>query len=278
MPLPKPPSPVPVAVRGRRAPGLAEANREELRRLDARLAARGASRATAKIYRGWVRRFLAHDRNPRTDPGIAIDRFLADLRGRACSTASQRQALPALGFHFREVRGIDAAALLRRHRPARRRCTPASPPPAPEPPAKSGAGRQLVAGLASASGRPEAEILALRIGDVDLERGLVRLRRDGVARRRGIPVAVPTELQEALLEQVGESWRVYQLEFLSLLDRRASPGFAGARLPTEVFRRRPLFPTRVAPGERGRSRRPAGVTPGGAAVPAGLGGNAPGVA
>jgi integrase len=260
--LPTMPEHRPARARGRHAAVALEASRGELRRLDERLAARGASPMTAKIYRGWVRRFLAHAGGRRLEPGIAIDRFLAGLRVKAFSTASQRQALAALGFLFREVHGIDATALLRPHRPVRRRPAPTpatAATPAAAAPAMDEPGRELVARLASASGRPEAEILALRIGDIDLERGLVRLRRDGVARRRGIPVTLPPELREALMEQVGESWRVHQLDFLAWLDRRASPGFAGARLPTEVFLRKPLFPALAPPLGRGAARRREGL-------------------
>ncbi len=228
---------------------------EELRQLDLHLAARGVSPATMKIYRSWVRRFLAHAGSRCPQPRIAIDRFLANLRDRACSAASQRQALAALGFHFREVRGFDASALLRRHRPGRRRSgstlhkSSSVAPGAPE------SVRELVTRLASAIGRPEVEILALRIGDVDLERKRIQLRRDGVARRRTFVVAIPEGLDEALLDQIGESWRVHQLAFLSLLDRRASQGLAGARLPTAVFQRKPLFPGYASSAARGPDRR-----------------------
>jgi integrase len=235
-----------------------EASRVELRRLDERLAARGASPMTAKIYRGWVRRFLTHAGGGRLEPRIAIDRFLAELRVKA-SMASQRQALAALGFFFREVFGIDATALLRRHRPARRRPGPKPARLAVATPAMNESARELVARLASASGRPEPEILALRIGDIDLERGLVRLRRDGISRRRGTPVTLPPELREALIEQIGESWRVHQIEYLARLDNHTSLGVGGARLPTEVFRQKPLFPGLARPAGRRAARRHEGL-------------------
>lgn len=249
-------SPFSPSLSRRRASLVSPTDREELLRLDQRLAARRASNATRKIYRGWARRFLAHAAGRHREPRIAIDRFLDALRGQACSPASQRQALAALGFYFREVRGIDAAPLLRRHRPGRREDDAAVCQPVMG--GDDGAveaARRLVHRLAQATGRSMTEILALRIGDVDLERGQLKLRRDGVARRRAMPVAIAPELRESLMEQIGESWRLHQLDFLAWLDRHEAARVGGSQLPTEVFRRQPLFPTLAPATRRGPLRR-----------------------
>lgn len=242
----------------RRAAPLPPSDRELLERLAQRLAVRGASPSTAKIYRGWTRRFLAVTARHRTDPAAAIDRFVAVLREQETSDASQRQALAAIGFYFREVHGLDLGATLNAKRPGRRSGAAVSAGPSPATTnSPRGTVDPLVEQLARASGRDASVIAALRVGDVDLERGRLRLRRDGALRRSTVEIMITPELRDALLERIGECWRAQQLDFLAWLDRQPDAGMLGGRLPTEVFRRQPLFPPRgPAPHRDAPRRRP----------------------
>jgi site-specific recombinase XerD len=64
---------------------------------------------TEEAYLGWTRRFFAfHRRHPRELEADAINRFLTDLAVREKVAAStQRQALSAILFLYREVLKID---------------------------------------------------------------------------------------------------------------------------------------------------------------------------
>jgi integrase len=230
----------------------------ELARLEGRLSARGLSPATARIYLGWASRYLACAAGRETDPRPSIARFVRLLESQGCSTCSRRQALAALGFFLAEVRGLDPSPLLAPHRPecSRSHRQVAMPRPASY---LAGIGPvvDLVRTLATATARPPIEILALRIGDLDLERGLICVRRHGNPRRRGIRVPFPAALRDALVDQIGESWRLHQLDFLASMDGSGGTGFRACSLPIETFRRHRLFPAEAAPARlhprRGRA-------------------------
>lgn len=230
--------------RSARRPEPSPAVNKALSRLRARLTAKAASVATAKIYSGWIRRFLMHAASRARDPATAIDRFVAALRAASCSPASQRQAIAALGFFYREVLGVDAAESLRAHRPAlpRRRPGPAA---AAKPNDRGGptATIALVRRMMEATRRPVIDILGLRIGDIELGQDQVRVRLGTDSRGETMLIALPSELHEAVLEQIGESWRIHQLDFLNWLDARPPSGAGHGRLPTVIFRLQRLFPS-----------------------------------
>lgn len=215
-----------------------------LSRVRERLTVKGASAATTKIYLGWIRRFLMHAASRVRDPATAIDRFVAALRQATCSPASQRQALAALGFFYREVLGIDAAESLRAHRPALPR-RPRGPAAAARFDDTGGPGATiaLVHRMMEMTGRPAIDILGLRIGDIELDQGQVRVRLGTEPCGETTLINIPAELHEAVLDQIGESWRIHQLDFLDWLHARPSSGPGQGRLPTVIFRLQPLFPS-----------------------------------
>jgi integrase len=232
------------ASRSARRPESSPAVNVALSRLRVRLTAKAASAATTKIYIGWIRRFLMHAASRARDPATAIDRFVASLRAATCSPASQRQAIAALGFFYREVLGVDAAESLRAHRPALPRRSP-GPAAAINPPDTGGLAMAiaLVRRIMEVTGRPAIDILDLRIGDIELDQGQVSARLAADARGGTTRVTLPAELHEAVLEQIGESWRIHQLDFLDWLDARPPSGAGHGRLPSVIFRLQRLFPS-----------------------------------
>lgn len=242
----------------RDTPALPASVSAPLERLAARLRASGLSTSTAKIYLGWTRRFLACVDEPAADPRSAVARFVAALDAQATSMTSRRQALAAIGYFLAEVRGLDPAPVLAPYRP--RGGKSGRRPPTRTPATYLGGldrVASLVRELVVATGRTPAEILAMRIGDLDLERGTISIRRPGRSRRRAIRMPFPAALRDPLVDQLGESWRLHQLDYLESLDRSGSTSLGPCALPTSTFRRHRLFPSPDAPARlhprRGRA-------------------------
>lgn len=225
-----------------------------LTRASERIAARGLSASTAKIYLSWIRRFLEDTAAEDLAPVAAIDRFMARLEASQASEASRRQALAALAFFHAEVHRLDPEPLLDRHRP---RAGRGRHEPSERPAARYFAGLgpviALIRRLARATGLSPGEIARVRIGELDIERCELRIRAGGRHRVRAIGVHWPVELRDALVDQVGESWRLHQLDLLDDADGWPIDGTKERRLTAELFRRFPLFPDeRRAPGRQAR--------------------------
>jgi integrase len=225
-----------------------------LARVSERIAARGLSASTAKIYLSWIRRFLEETAAEDLEPVAAIDRFMAHLEASQASEASRRQALAALAFFHAEVHWLDPEPLLDRHRPRAGRGRH-EPPVRPAARYFAGLGPviELIQRLARATGCSPAEIARARIGDLDLERCELKIRANGRLRALTRCVHWPVELRDALVDQVGESWRLHQLDLLDDADGWPADGTKERRLTTELFRRFPLFPDeRRGPGRQAR--------------------------
>jgi hypothetical protein len=223
---------------------------ESLSQLRMRLTEQGASAATVKIYHGWTRRFLTSAATRVREPSAAIDHFVRWMQTAECSVASQRQALAALGYYFREVLGSDVSATLGPHRPA----MPGSRRKMQSTRHSSSTSEltraiDLVRLLMESTGRPATDILDLRIGDIVLDGNSVGVRVGTSAEGSSQPLPIPAELGEALIDQVGESWRVHQLDFLQWLESQAGRESVPRRMPNEIFKLRTLFPSTSAPGE-----------------------------
>lgn len=236
----------------RRRPGAttSPAIDEPLSQLRARLTEQGASAATIKIYHGWTRRFLSSPATCVREPAAAIGHFVDWMQSAACSVASQRQALAALGYYFREVLGLDVSAALGPHRPA----MPDSREKVQGPAQGICASEMtrtvdLIRRLMESTGQPAIDILELRIGDIVLDGNAVGIRLGASGAGSVDQFPVPVELGEALIDQIGESWRVHQIDFMQWLESEDGRRSVPRRMPTEIFKLRPLFPATVPPTE-----------------------------
>jgi site-specific recombinase XerD len=139
-----------------------------LQALQANLRLRHFSRRTEKAYVGWVRRFVWFHglRHSRKFGEREVLGFLAHLRlERGVAASTQTQALAALLFLYREVLGRPLQGL--------------GAIPRPRAPASASAGRVDAVGVELVlygSGLRLLECLTLRVKDVDLERGELRMR------------------------------------------------------------------------------------------------------
>ena len=156
------------------APGVFESTRNTLRRLH-------YSYVTEKSYLQWIKRFLIfHGRkSPRLLGPEAVERFLTSLAIEGnVSPATQNQALNAIVFLYREVLGQDlgeikgvAWAKKRVHIPeffSRSEVTNIL--------SRFRGTRLIVASLMYGAGLRLAEVLRLRVKDLDFTRGQILIR------------------------------------------------------------------------------------------------------
>jgi integron integrase len=204
-------------------------------RLELRL--RHYSPRTEEAYVGWVRRFvLFHGkRHPRELGAPAISAFLSHLavHGRVAA-ATQNQALNALAFLYLRVLGMAMPKLenlVRAQRPKRLpvvlsreevrqllgelRGTP-----------------RLVASFLYGSGLRLLEGLELRVKDVDLGTGELRVRRGKGAKDRVTPL--PRACEQPLREHLNR--------VRALFEQDLRDGFAGVPLPEALARKYPAAP------------------------------------
>ena len=139
---------------------------------------RRLSRHTEDTYVGWIVRFGRH---VRTCPGLAredrVRTFLEKLAAR-CAAATQNQALNAIVFLYRDVIREplgDIGKWARAKRP-KRLPTWLSPQEMQRLLTVMPSGTRLMAEMAYGSGLRVAELLALRIKDIDLDACLVTVR------------------------------------------------------------------------------------------------------
>ena len=195
-------------------------------------ARRGLARRTRDCYGGWAARFAlwAGDRGRVTDPAAAREWLAKLVTERRVSYSTQKQALNALAFLYRDVCGIEGADLKVRLRKRRARI-----PVVPSTSevlaliSKLEGVYRTAAELQYGSGLRVGELMSLRVKDLDLERGTLTVREGKGDRDRTTPV--PLKLKGVLQETKREARRLYEA------DRAASrPGVA---LPTALERKMP---------------------------------------
>jgi len=199
---------------------------------------RGLSVATAKAYCHWAKRYIIHQgkRHP-TEMGAAeVEAFLSHLAADlGCSERTQRQALNALVFLYRRHLDIDLGTLS--FRPARK--------PRHIPTVLSrGEVRallhamhgqyKLMAAMLYGAGLRCAELLNLRVQDLDFDRLAITVRQ-GKGRKDRITIlpgglVPPLRLQLARVERIREQ------------DARTGHG---ASMPPALARKYPTAPMRA---------------------------------
>ena len=191
-----------------------------------RAAVRRYSPRTVTAYARWVRAFIRYhgDRHPRLLDGTHVRAYLTHLaRERGVAAATQNQALAALMFLYRDVLeqplAVTSGVL-----PAKR------PHVLPNVLSRADVARvlaamegttRLMACLLYGSGLRLQECCSLRVKDVDLARGEIRVRRGKGARDR--VTMLPASLRDAVAAQVAWSRR--------LMLRRAMDGGGYVMVP-----------------------------------------------
>ncbi|WP_169334394.1 integron integrase [Rubritalea marina] len=164
---------------------------------------RGLALSTRRTYAGWVSRFgmtLEHAKDAQ-NPALARQ-WLADIVNKTqVSFSTQKQALNALAFFYKEVCGMEEVDLgVRMHKRSRHVPTVLSVSELMHLIAKVEPKYRLKARLQYGAGLRVAELLQLRVKDVDLERRQLTVRMGKGARDRVtvIPECLVGELQGQL--------------------------------------------------------------------------------
>ncbi|MEX2465848.1 MAG: tyrosine-type recombinase/integrase, partial [Gemmatimonadota bacterium] len=161
-----------------------EASEDVLDRVRVALTLRGYSARTCKVYLGQLRRFLqwCGDGQPEIpdDPAAAGQAYIVELvRRRRISKSYQNQLVSALRFMCESVLGMPALAL-RIPRPRKERRLPAvlSPEEVARMLARTrNPKHRALLMLVYSAGLRVGEVVRLRTADLDVDRGLVRVRQ-----------------------------------------------------------------------------------------------------
>jgi len=192
---------------------------------------RRLSRHTENTYAGWIARFGAHVKTcAHLTREERVRSYLEKLAPR-CSASTQNQALNAIVFLYRDVLKQplgDLGKWARAKRPARlptwlspqemQRLLDVMPP-----------GTRLMAELAYGSGLRIAELLAIRIKDIDLDAHLVTVRGGKGDKDRTVPL--PAMLVEPLTAQLQQCKLTHQ--------RDLANGYGEVYLPNAIERKYP---------------------------------------
>jgi integron integrase len=190
---------------------------------------------TEEAYVHWARRFIRHHglRHPRELGVVEVAEFLRHLaQERQAAAATQTQALSALLFLYREVLGRPLAlsgAVLRARTPTR---IPAvlSRPEVERVLAQLAGVYRLVGLLLYGSGMRLTECLSLRVKDLDLVRGEIRLRRAKGAKDR--VTVLPESLKEPLARHLQRIRAQHAEDVARGAGRVALPGAYGRKAPS----------------------------------------------
>ncbi|CAN5385194.1 hypothetical protein BH23VER1_BH23VER1_26860 [soil metagenome] len=230
--------------RGGRPEGLGERLKVAVEEAGAR---RGLALATRRTYAGWVVRFGRWAGSPEAamDEGRAREWLGGLVSGRGVAFATQKQALNALVFFFRDVCGreeVDLGVRMRKRKPrvpvvldlAEIAALIGKLEPA----------YRLPAGLQYGSGLRLSELVALRVKDLDLGRGLLTVRA-GKGDRDRVTV-VPERLRDRLARQVARSRELWEADREAGVPGVALPGALALKMPRagEQFAWHWVFPAR----------------------------------
>lgn len=200
----------------------------------ARIRAKHYATSTEKSYWGWIRAFCRHNagKHPRELQPADIEAFLSHLAThRNVSASTQNQALAAVLFLYRDVYARELPWLdniTRAKRPQRlpvvlgradtqtllAHCTGLA---------------GLIIRLLYGTGMRVNEALSLRVGDIDINRGIITVRQGKGGKDR--TTCLPRSLSQALVEQIAERTRLHTVD--------VARGRADVELPDAIARKYP---------------------------------------
>lgn len=200
----------------------------------ARIRAKHYAPSTEKSYWGWIMALCRHHRgrHPRELQPADIEDFLSHLAtARNVSASTQNQALAAILFLYRDVYDTKLPWLDNVTRAKR---------PKPLPLVLGRADTQallahctglpgLICRLLYGTGMRVNEALRLRMGDVDLRRGIITVRLGKGGKDR--TTCVPRSLARAIAEQMAERARLHAID--------VARGRADVELPDAIERKYP---------------------------------------
>lgn len=201
---------------------------------------RGLALRTKQCYGAWAARYAAFAGEEREVMRVeTASRFLtAIVEDEDCAYSTQKQALNALAFFFKQVLGVEEPVFQVKLRKTGTRIPVvlsegetqrifAKLEELPEVPKKTDGRYGLPARLQYGAGLRLSELVRLRIKDVDLERGTLTVRMGKGEKDR--MTVLPKSLREKVAEQIEKVREVWRQ------DREA--GLAGVWLPGALARK-----------------------------------------
>jgi integrase len=207
-----------------------------LQALRANLRLRHFSHRTEEAYAAWVRRFVRFHglRHPRGLGVGEVKAFLTHLAvERRVAASTLAQAMAAILFLYREVLHTTLSGLgdLPRARQPTRLPVVLTPEEVQQVLGGLDGTARLVGMLLYGSGLRLGEVLTLRLKDVDLDRGELRVRRAKAARDR--VTVLPALLRDPFACQIERVRALHQA------DCAAGAAYAWVELPTALARKYP---------------------------------------
>jgi len=202
------------------------------RRVARRIRDKNMMLRTEQTYRGWIRRFVRFlgQQSPEKSGPAEIRGFLSHLAGeREVAVSTQRQALNAVVFFFREVLGREPGEIGEFMKARARKRLPVV---LTREEIKglfaemSGMGR-FMAQVAYGSGLRLTELIRLRVKDVDLDRGLITVRGGKGDKDRAVPLA----------DALGTTMRAHVLRLREIFEEDRKAGLPGVFLPDALERK-----------------------------------------
>ena len=199
----------------------------------ARIRSKHYSPSTEKCYWGWIRDYCRHHgKHPREMQPEHIEAFLSHLAtARNVSASTQNQALSAILFLYRDVYDVKLPWLENITRAKRPQRLPVvlGIPDTQALLAHCTGTPGLIARLLYGTGMRVSEGLRLRVGDIDLRRGIISVREGKGGKDR--TTCLPQSIASALDEQLRERERLHAVDL--------SRGMADVELPNAVARKYP---------------------------------------
>lgn len=207
----------------------------------ARMRSKHYAPSTEKCYWGWIREFCRHHpgRHPRELQPADIEAFLSSLAtARNVSASTQNQALSAILFLYRDVYDVKLPWLdniTRAKRPQRLPLvlgTAATQSLLAHCTGLPG----LITRLLYGTGMRVNEALRLRVGDIDLHRGMITVRQGKGGKDR--TTCLPQSLVSALKEHIAERERLHAVDL--------ARGMADVELPDAIGHKYPAACKEIA--------------------------------
>ncbi|MEM1085798.1 MAG: integron integrase [Verrucomicrobiota bacterium] len=194
---------------------------------------RGLARRTKQCYGAWAARFAAFAKTEREVMKVttATDFLQSVVSDEECAYSTQKQALNALAFFFKQVCGVvDPVFGVRLRKTGAKIPVVLSKEEARRLLERLGTGEDrygLAARVQYGAGLRLSELVRLRIKDVDLERGMITVRQGKGGKDR--VTVLPKSLHAELAGQIKKAREVWETD--------RSVGLAGVYLPGALARK-----------------------------------------
>lgn len=200
----------------------------------ARIRAKHYATSTEKSYWGWIREFCRHNpgKHPRELQPADIEAFLSHLAtARHVSASTQNQALAAILFLYRDVYSQELPWLdnITRAKQSQRLPLVLGQADTQSLLAHCTGLPGLITRLLYGTGMRVNEALSLRVGDIDINRGIITVRQGKGGKDR--TTCLPQCLTQALVEQIAERTRLHAVDI--------ARGRADVELPDAIARKYP---------------------------------------